>query len=77
MNTHLTRENVELYVLEKLSRDEFNGVEEHLLICGICRAALEQEENFISSIKAAILREEIKTREKDCIPIRRQRKPKT
>ena len=76
MNAHLTKTDLELYILEQLSSAEQTRVEEHLLICDLCRDAVLKEEIFFKSMRAAILREETRTREKDCLSIDRVKKRK-
>ena len=69
MDSHITPKDLELYVLDGLSHDNRNRIEEHLLICDVCRDELEREETFFKSMESAILREDNLIREKDCLPI--------
>jgi anti-sigma factor RsiW len=55
---HIDEEALERYVLNQSPEPELEAVEEHLLICEECRAALNRAEIEISSIREALRRQE-------------------
>jgi anti-sigma factor RsiW len=51
---HLSEEILEKYAMEKLSDWESAPVEEHLLICQLCRSRLENLDEFVALMKLAL-----------------------
>jgi hypothetical protein len=57
MNTnanHIPKEILEKYALNTLSSQETGPLEEHLLICQRCRTNLEELDEFVAVMKAAL-----------------------
>ena len=51
---HLDEESLELYCLGKLSAQQIDEVEDHLLICPQCRSRLEETEEFLITFRKAV-----------------------
>jgi hypothetical protein len=48
---HLDEDLMDRYALQTAADQELATVEEHLLICGVCRRRLVELERFISALK--------------------------
>ncbi len=55
-NDHLTAETIEKYSMGKLSLDECDNAEEHLLVCESCQVALEEMDDYLIHIREAAQR---------------------
>ena len=53
----LSEQDIDGFVLNRLSGEALEAVEEHLLICPACQAAAEQELAFVRAFRAAAARE--------------------
>ena len=56
---HQTEEDLELYALGRLSEARLESVEEHLLVCEVCRNMLDEVESFAIAMRTAIEAEPI------------------
>jgi len=54
MAPHVSSETLEEYLLGRLAGAQLAGVEEHLLLCGDCRALCIQVEEKIKAIREAL-----------------------
>jgi len=52
--SHFPSDILELYTLGKLSEQESEPLEEHLLLCSQCQAQLEDLDDFIQVIKTVL-----------------------
>jgi uncharacterized CHY-type Zn-finger protein len=50
---HLCEEELEEYAFNRLLEGEMAVVEEHLLVCGVCRKALQTVDEYILLMKLA------------------------
>ena len=57
---HLTEEQIEKYAMGKVAPACCEDLEEHLLVCKSCQLALEETDIFLTHIKAASARVEVK-----------------
>jgi len=48
-----TGDFIEDYLLNRLSSDDADSFEVHLLICGQCRSAVEEQQDFCEALKGA------------------------
>ena len=55
-NDHLTAETIEKYSMGKLSLNECDYAEEHLLICESCQVALEEMDDYLIHMREAAQR---------------------
>lgn len=55
---HLSEEDIELYVLGRMEDNRLEYVEEHLLVCERCQQKVEEEEDFVRTLRAALRAEE-------------------
>lgn len=53
---HLTAETIEKYSMGKLSLDECDNAEEHLLVCESCQVALEEMDDYLIHMREAAQR---------------------
>jgi len=53
---HFTDASIEAYALGKLSAEELDRHDEHLLICEACREKLDETERYLRAMKAASFR---------------------
>ena len=53
---HITCDDLELYVIERLSGSDTAPVEEHLLVCQECQARLADFDGYVRAIRAAMHR---------------------
>jgi anti-sigma factor RsiW len=51
---HLSEDTLEEYVLGHLPGEQIAFVEEHLLVCELCRLRLESAETFITELRASL-----------------------
>jgi hypothetical protein len=51
--THIDETTLELYLFGQLAEPSVAGLEQHLLVCSVCRAQLEESEAYIRAMKAA------------------------
>lgn len=54
LDNHVAEDKLEAYALGKLSDDLSAPVEEHLLVCSLCQTRLEEADEFIRVMKAAV-----------------------
>ena len=54
LDDHISEDILENYALGKLSNDASAPVEEHLLVCPTCQDALQEADDYIGVIKAAV-----------------------
>jgi anti-sigma factor RsiW len=52
---HLPEELIEKYAMENMSDWEGAPVEEHLLICQLCRTRLDKMDEFVALMKVALM----------------------
>lgn len=52
-NEHISEDALEAYSMGRLSDEESAPLEEHLLLCAVCCARLEQTDEFVRVTKAA------------------------
>ncbi len=50
---HISEDVLESYSMGKLSDEESAPMEEHLILCPVCRARLDETDEFIRATKAA------------------------
>jgi hypothetical protein len=51
--THIDENTLERYLLSQLAESSVASVEQHLLICGLCRVRLAESETYVRAMKAA------------------------
>jgi len=61
---HATQEALELYALNSLQEKDLQAVEEHLLVCELCRLSLTSLDQEIASLRSALQHEELEKRKK-------------
>lgn len=54
LDHHISEDILEQYALGRLSDDASAPVEEHLLVCPTCQDALQEADEYIRAIKAAV-----------------------
>lgn len=52
-NRHVPEDVLERYAMGRLSGEECEPVEEHLLLCAVCQRSLEQTDEYIRVAQAA------------------------
>ena len=50
---HVTDDTLELYAMQTLPESESCTLEEHVLVCSLCRERLEAEIEFVTAMSAA------------------------
>ena len=53
LNSHVSEEVLEKYVMGRLSEQDCAPVEEHLLVCETCQCRLEAVDEYIRIVRAA------------------------
>jgi hypothetical protein len=53
--SHINEEMLERYSLKQLSEEELAPLEEHLLICPSCQTRLDEADQYVQTMKQAIL----------------------
>jgi anti-sigma factor RsiW len=61
---HVTEEALELYALKLLQDKDLQAVEEHLLLCELCRSSLTSLDEEIASLRSALQYGELEKRKK-------------
>jgi hypothetical protein len=61
---HATEEALELYAPNSLQEKDLQAVEEHLLLCQLCRSSLTSLDEEIASLRSALQYEELEKRKK-------------
>jgi anti-sigma factor RsiW len=61
---HATEEALELYALNSLKEKDLQAVEEHLLLCELCRSSLSSLDEEIAALRSALQHEELEKRKK-------------
>src|SRR4051794_10756012 len=51
---HIPEDTLELYSMGRLSESEIEGVEEHLLVCSACQDSLQETDEFVKTLHAAL-----------------------
>lgn len=54
LHAHPPEEVLERYVMHRMSDEETDRVEDHLLICGKCRDAVDESERWVALMKEAL-----------------------
>ena len=52
-DSHLDSESLEQYSMGKISDRKAVGIEEHLLVCDVCRMSLEATDSFVAAMRSA------------------------
>lgn len=52
---HGTKDQFELYALDRLADSEFIRLEEHLIVCATCRRSFEEIEGYVSGMREALM----------------------
>jgi anti-sigma factor RsiW len=64
LSVHATEEALELYALSSLQGKDLEAVEEHLLVCELCRVSLMSFDQEIAVLRSALKQEELEQRKR-------------
>lgn len=62
LNCHVSRDDLELYAMERASGDLLDTVEEHLLVCEHCRRSLDEVEQELRLLRVCLREAEVHSR---------------